>query len=67
MSKKLQQRALRAGLTVKQCRRGSILIDPETGKSVYRGNRSIKSYHCERRIEAFLRKAENAARAPQQN
>jgi hypothetical protein len=67
MSKKLQQRALRAGLIIKKCSRGSILIDPKTGNSTYRGNRSNKSYHCERRIEAFLRKVEKGASASQQD
>jgi hypothetical protein len=58
MAKYTQRRALRAGLVIKQCRRGMIIVDPTTGKSVYDGNRSSKSPGHERRIDAFIRKAE---------
>jgi|688.fasta_scaffold1710118_2 hypothetical protein len=58
MNNSIKRRAGRAGLIVKKCRRGSILIDPTTGASVYDGNRSTKSWHKEREIESFLRRKE---------
>lgn len=58
MNKSLERRARRAGLAVQKCRRGTIVIDPVTGKSIYDGNRSTKSMRHERRIESFLRRAE---------
>ena len=60
MNKDTTRRANRAGLIVKTCRRGSILIDPATGDSVYDGNRSTKSWHKERELESFLRRRERA-------
>jgi hypothetical protein len=52
------RRARRAGLTVRKCRRGTVYTDPLTGKSIYEGNRSKKSFRQERRIDGFLRNAE---------
>ena len=58
MNTSIERRARRAGMTVKKCRRGTVFTDPITGKSVYDGNRSSKSYHKEREIESFLRRRE---------
>jgi hypothetical protein len=52
------RRARRAGMTVKKCRRGTVYTDPLTGKSIYDGNRSKKSFRQERLIDNFLRNAE---------
>jgi hypothetical protein len=52
------RRARRAGMTVKKCRRGMVYTDPLTGKSIYDGNRSKKSFRQERLIDNFLRNAE---------
>jgi hypothetical protein len=52
------RRAHRAGMTVKKCRRGTVYTDPLTGKSIYDGNRSKKSFRQERLIDNFLRNAE---------
>ena len=60
MNKDTNRRASRAGLIVKKYRRGTVLIDPTTGDSVYDGNRSTKSWHKEREIESFLRRRERA-------
>ena len=60
MNNTTKRRASRAGLIVKNYRRGLVLIDPTTGDSVYDGNRSTKSWHKEREIESFLRRRERA-------
>lgn len=41
-----------------KCRRGTVYTNPITGKSVYSGNRSSKSFHKEREIESFIRRRE---------
>jgi len=58
MKTSTKRRALKAGVIVKKCRRGTVFTDPITGKSMYDGNRSRKSYHKEREIESFLRSRE---------
>lgn len=55
MTKTQDRQARQAGLTVVKRRRGTVYSDPITGKSIYNGNRSRKSFRHERRLEAFLR------------
>ena len=58
MTQATDRRARRAGMIVKKRRRGTVYTDPVAGASVYTGNRSRKSFHGERKIEAFLRRRE---------
>jgi hypothetical protein len=56
MTKATDRQARRVGMTIKKCRRGTVYTDPETGASIYDGNRSRKSPRHKRRIEIFLRR-----------
>jgi hypothetical protein len=58
MSNANLRRADCAGLIIKKCRKGKVLVDAVTGESLYVGNRSGKCWHSERRIEAFFRRRE---------
>lgn len=59
MTKATDRRAHKLGLETKKRRRGTVYSDPITGKSIYVGNRSRKSFRHERQLEAFLRDREN--------
>lgn len=58
MSKAIDRRARRAGLTIKKSRRGTVYANPLTGLSIFDGLRSTKSWHHDRRVDAFFRKVE---------
>lgn len=58
MTQATDRRANRAGLFIEKRTRGTVYIDPVTGQSIYDGNRSRKSFHKVREIEAFLRRRE---------
>ena len=59
-NKEIRRKANKLGLTIKECKRGTIYIDPITGKSIYNGKGSQKSFRQERRMESFLREAGNS-------
>jgi hypothetical protein len=52
------RRASRAGVSIKQCRKGTMYIDSISGRSIFDGRRSRKSRRHERRIESFFSQAE---------